>query len=304
MPADQKVGRPGRSGRDVSPLALDAAAAASRHARATAQVRRGFVRRVEPQDGQVPPLARMLRGGRGGHVRVKLFLTLIWMQRDLEQAVPVAFPAQSFARLFDLPNPETAGVRRIQDAQAWLARNRFISIEPQRGLPNRVYPLSELGTGQTYVPAGRVAQELAGTPEAAPHLYLQVPRGFWINGYMAALSGAAVAMYLVLLDQLGIGDARNKVWFSPRIASNLYDLSQDTRTKGLRELQNYGIIKVTRRPVEPMDFHIERMRNVYTLLSDVITTRIAEPVDASNSASATSNNSSTRARMLADYAEK
>ena len=95
----------------------------------------------------------MLRGGRGGQVRLKLFLSYLWMQTD-EQGVALAYPAQVWAQLLGLDRPDDAGARRIHEAQAWLERHRFITIQAQPGHANRVTVLNETGGGQRYFAPG------------------------------------------------------------------------------------------------------------------------------------------------------
>ncbi|MFB7576380.1 hypothetical protein [Streptomyces sp. NPDC056165] len=53
-------------------------------------------------------------------------------------------------------------------------------------------------------------------------------------------------------------------------AEGRFDLSEDTRSKGLRELGNAGLITTKRRPVNETDFQAEAlyMRNVHFLRMD------------------------------------
>jgi hypothetical protein len=85
---------------------------------------------------------------------------------------------------------------------------------------------------------------------------------------MALLSGAGVALYLILLDQYGPsqpGANPEHVWFSPRLFADRYGLSDDTRAKGVSDLQDLGLITISRQPVAPEDFGGERVRNAYRL---------------------------------------
>ncbi|MET1035203.1 MAG: hypothetical protein ABWX68_08220, partial [Arthrobacter sp.] len=80
-----------------------------------------------------------------------------------------------------------------------------------------------------------------------------------------------IAFYLMLLDQYSFGTnigedpATTAVWFSPKVVSERYNLSDDTRSKGMNELVDLGIVTVQRRAINPNDFDIERVRNTYTL---------------------------------------
>ena len=177
----------------------------------------------------VPPLARMLRGGRGGQVRLKLYLSFLWLQTD-EEGVPLAFPAQVWAQLLDLDHPDTAGARRIREAQAWLESNKFITVQAQPGLANRVTVLNETGGADPgpYLVPGAAARAQRNKPGPSPHRYVQIPQEFWTSGYMAVLSGAGVALYLILLDQYSRyhrQDPPASIWFSPAAFRDLYGLS-------------------------------------------------------------------------------
>ncbi|MGW0633779.1 hypothetical protein [Streptomyces sp. NPDC002758] len=70
--------------------------------------------------------------------------------------------------------------------------------------------------------------------EKLDHLYVQLPAGLWTNGWIMELSGATLAMYLVLLHERRGGENK-AVWLSPRIGRERYDLSDETRRKGLFE---------------------------------------------------------------------
>lgn len=72
-------------------------------------------------------------------------------------------------------------------------------------------------------------------------------------------------MYLAVLHGQGhAGDGR-QVWFSPDIARSRFDLSDDTRSKGLTELTRAGLISTSRRPVGLGPFDDNRYRNVYAI---------------------------------------
>jgi hypothetical protein len=207
----------------------------------------------------------MLRGGRGGQVRLKLFLSYLWLQTD-ELGVPLAYPAQVWAQLLGLGRPDDAGARRIHEAQAWLERNHFISVEARPGHANRVTVLNESGTGEPYTAPGAAVSRKG--EDRSRHLYVQIPTALWTSGYMAMLTGAGLAMYLVLLDQYGPGQLPtdpDPVWFSPKLFTERYALSDDTRAKGINDLRELGLITIRRQAINPDDFDLQRIRNAYTL---------------------------------------
>ncbi|SCF87768.1 hypothetical protein GA0115254_121012 [Streptomyces sp. Ncost-T10-10d] len=254
-----------------SAQALRMAENAGRSGRRRAQVRYSFVERVSLEN-EVPPLARMLRGGgRGGQVRLKLYLSYLWVQRD-DQARELSIRNGAWATLFDLNAPQTAGARRISDAQAWLEENNFISIA-RTGRQNLVTVLSETGNGDPWIAPGAAAKKekeegLLGLG-AVVHRYLQIPQTFWTRGHIAVLSGAGIAMFLALLAENG-GLQERALWFSPREADTRFALSEDTRSKGLGELAAAGLITTKRRPVNESDFEADalHMRNVHYLHLD------------------------------------
>jgi len=267
-----------------TPAALNAAEALSKrnHGRKT-QLRRLFVERT---DVVAPtPLARMLRGGRGGHVRLKAYLSMQW----LAAAPPhdFSYPSRAWATLLDLNDPATAGARRISDAVGWLEANNFVTIETIPGHPNRITLLNEAGTGRRYTVPGS-AYSKAKTRKAEPevlqrHRYIQIPAQFWTSGWMATLSGTAIAMYLVLLCEQGGDSEGRELWLSPDLARKRYCLSDDTRSAGLNELRRAGLTTVFRRPIASDVFDVQRYRNVYVLKPDQLGEPAAVPLKAKRS---------------------
>lgn len=254
--------------------AIGQAEKAAHRARKRAQIRFGYIRRPAP-DLPPPPLARMLRGGHGGMVRIKFFLSCLWMQTK-DDGVELAFPAQVWARLFGLEDPETSGARRVNEAQRWLEEHNFITVQAQPGYANKITVLNETGNGERYQPPGAAANRYRETDRnrAAANFYGQIPATFWTNGYCAQLTAAGIAMFLILLDQYGPGgpDNTQTVWFSPKAFRDLYALSDDTRAKGISDLTSLGLVTTTRRVINPHDFDIERIRNTYALHIDTLDT--------------------------------
>lgn len=246
----------------------------------TAQLRRTFVE--SPEDGpSAPPLAQMLRGGRGGTVRVKLYLSLIWLA-----AMPphdASYPARAWATLMDLPQPDTNGARRVNEAIKWLQDHNFLTVEVIPGHPNRVTLRDEGGTDTPYSVPGEAYNRLksAGAdPSAlAAHRYVQIPAPFWTSGWLATLTTPAVAMLLVLLCEQGSQDRDKELWFSPERARNRYGISDETRSIGLNELRRAKIVTTRRRPVGRDMFDLRRYRNVYVLHLERLSEPAAVPLD-------------------------
>ena len=129
--------------------------------------------------------------------------------------------------------------------------------------------LSENGTGTPYELPGTAYNRLRNKKPASladEHRYIQLPNELWTNGWLSLLSGAAVAMLLVLYTELGNRPATTTdLWFSPHQADLRFGLREDTRSKGLRELRAAGLITAYRRPVATDTFDFQRLRNVYHL---------------------------------------
>ena len=200
-----------------------------------------------------PPMARMLRGGgRGGATRLKLYLSLLWLARGRQRPV-FSYPAQQLAALLGLPDPDTAGTRRIQDALRWLHENSFVALDRRPGNASRVHLLDDAGSGTAYRDPGSLANKRARLAEPEPepererHFYVRLPREYWTNGWITHLSGAATAMYLAVLREQR-GTIHEPVWISPRIGRDQYDLSDETRTKGLTELVDAELLALNADP--------------------------------------------------------
>lgn len=235
------------------------------HDRAT-PIRLAFIRgsRLDP-----PPMARLLRGGRGGAVRLKLYLAFLWFA-----AAPphdVTYPARAWAGLLGLADFERGGARRVSDAIASLGDHRLVQLERRPGLPTRVLLCDEDGSGRAYRPPWEVVDELQAAGESpespllVPHYYVQLPVEFWTNGWAATLSGPAIVMLLAILSEAFGRPSFTEVWFSPATAAERFAVSEDTRTAGLRQLRDLEILDVRRRPVHKDAFDFRRMRNTYVL---------------------------------------
>lgn len=232
----------------------------------SAAVRFRFIARKNPA-GVSPPLARLLRGGggRGGTARLRLYLSMLWLARN-EDAPVFSYPAHQWARLLGLDDPDTTGARRVQESLRWLNSENFVRLERRRGAPSNIHLLDDAGSGKPYTSPGLLVKALAKRPtELEEHLYVQLSAAFWTRGWVRELSGAAVAMYLVLLHEQR-GDPDKSVWIAPSVGHDVYDLSDETRRKGLNELVKHEMASVRRRPVRQGLFTDQyRGRNVYDL---------------------------------------
>jgi hypothetical protein len=230
------------------------------------QVRLNF---IEATGEDPPPLARLLRGGRGGTVRLKLYLTMLWMAAG--EPHDITFPARAWAELLDLPSPEGNGDRRVRDAIDWLEHHGFVSIQRQPGRPATITLLREDGSRRAYVVPAAAPKDQGTKKIGDEHWHVRLPAIFWVNGWMVALSGTAVAILLVMLV-LERQSRGPRLWISPAEARRRFALSEDTWTKGTAELRKHGLLVVGRRPISE-EFGWRRVRNTYSLDLDELQRR-------------------------------
>jgi hypothetical protein len=204
----------------------------------------GFVR--SEVVGGVPPVARMIRGGRGGEVRLKLYLTMILVATRSPHDIKNV-PARAWAETLNLDDPEGLGARRVSDALRWLAEQHFISLVSRRGSPPTVTLRSALGDNELF--------------DRGRRIYLGVPLGLWEHHWIIKLSATGLALLLVLLDLQGGKSASNPPSLPGPLRSR-YGLSDDTWTRASRELQALGLLQIKKQP-QGREFDFRRMRNTY-----------------------------------------
>jgi hypothetical protein len=215
--------------------------------RSSVPLPRPFIRDADAEEG--PPLARILRGGQGGEVKLKVLLTM-HLEGVREPNNVSGVPAY-WALTLGLEDPHGNGARRVRDAIAWLAAQSFIRID--RGGPQpECFLLSPLGDGGAY-----------HRPNPAEG-YIRVPTAMWHNGWIATLSGTALALWLILADLQGGREAQD-VWVQPDEARERYRLSEDTFTKGISELERHHLVRVTKQPQGVDEAYYNRVRNAYRL---------------------------------------
>lgn len=237
---------------------------ASRVRNRRCQVRRSFLWR---QDDTPSPLAQVLRSGRGSSVRLKLLLSLLWVG-----AAPphdISIPARFWAELLGVSDPTGAGARQIRSGFGWLSRAGFLTIlESSSGRPTTVRLRDESLSGEDYTVPGAALTAAGDEPGRRRHHYLTLPSSLWSNGWIATLDGPSIAMLLVLLDAQGGQPEGTELWFSPRVASERYGLSEGTWTTGTKELEAHGVIIVGTQPVSREGLDYRRTRKTYELRQD------------------------------------
>lgn len=206
-----------------------------------------FLRQNRPK-GADPPLPRMLRGGRGGEVRLKLYLSMCLL--GVRAPHDVFGTAYLWAEALGLPDFERKGARRVRDALQWLEDANLIRVERARGKNPRVYLLSQAGTGNPY---RRPAS--SGVP------YASIPVEFWSNGWILRMSAKAIAVMIVLL-QYGHGRSPDEFFWMKD--ARRYRLSADTWSRGAEELERFGFVE-RRREVKGDELELRRKRNLFRL---------------------------------------
>jgi hypothetical protein len=222
-----------------------------------------------------------LRGGRGGVVRLKLYLSLLWMA--VGDGHSVTYPARTWATLLGLAEPNTRGARRVNEALSWLEEEGFVSIHGGSGAPLTVVVKSERGDGSRYAVPGASIKRLqeSGRP-INRELYDKVPRSLWTSGWLPVLSGPELACFLILLSarHATMDSADAGSWFTSSLLKERYDMSDETRQRGMQGLQRHGLVAV--RPIvvarSPLDF--QRSRKQYKLLLERLDS--APPIDDRN----------------------
>ena len=112
---------------------------------------------------------------------------------------------------------------------------------------------------------GKVTLKVDNTKKVDASL-IKIPFEYWEYGYSDSLSMRAKYMYLICLYEAS-QSTRYPFWFrSQDDMSKLYGISDTTISLGLLELEEKGIIEITRDRPKPPDFS-DRKANIYRMLS-------------------------------------
>jgi hypothetical protein len=211
---------------------------------------------LAPEGEDRTPLSRLIQGGRGGEVRLKLYLTIAMMATRRPYDIHQAPNPTRWAEVLALP-PDT-GPRRISSNLKWLADHQYIMLEPRPGRPAKIYLLDPGLSGARYV---RPAEQ-RGTAR-----YLGVPFELWHNGWILSLSATALALLLVLIEHQG--GYQTQARYVIRQRRDRYGLSPDTWTLARKELEKHHLLAVGRTP-QGSEFDYRRMRNTYRVDLDIL----------------------------------
>ncbi|MBL7491556.1 hypothetical protein I6A60_39150 [Frankia sp. AgB1.9] len=220
-------------------------------------------------DTGAPPLARLVRdgpGGRGGEVRLKLYLCLTLLATRSPYDIHGVNP-WAWARALGLRDPDKAGTRRINDALDWLRDAHFIELERHSDGKPTVMLLSPAGDGGRY-------RDRSGP--AFGNRYVSLPVGFWIWEWITTLSATGVALLLVLLDLQGGYVEDDPPWIGGQDRKR-YGLSEATWTRATEELTDTGLLTV-RREWRGHVFDRPRLRNTYWIDKERLNHPPGEPL--------------------------
>jgi len=205
--------------------------------------------------GQLAPLACLIRGGRGGAVRLKLYLSMVLLaggpHKHPVHGANAIFDVSSpwWARLLGLSDPDGKGTRRIADAQNSLQAMKLVNVQ-RRSADEPVVRLRRAdGSDQPW------------TRPTKP--YITVPRGLWSGGWLVALTAKQLAVLVALLDYQGGREpapgARHPL--EPE-HYRWYGMSDDTWRLGSAGLKATGLVDTELEPVQ-RSFETKRVRKTY-----------------------------------------
>lgn len=208
------------------------------------------------------PLSRIIQGGRGGEVRLKLYLSTALLAGSSKShpvhganaIFNVSSPA--WARALALPEPETKGARRIAEAQTWLRAAGLLHVERRAGAEPVVRLRSADGEGRAWA------------RPTSP--YVTVPLDLWENRWLWFLGAKELAVLIALLDLQGGRGEKGKPepqWMSSE-ERNRYGLSPDTWRLATSSLEAKGIIATDYGALLHRDFETKRRRRTYWVITD------------------------------------
>ncbi|KIP99504.1 hypothetical protein RU06_17000 [Curtobacterium flaccumfaciens] len=182
-----------------------------------------------------------------GEMRLKVLLTTLMMATAPPHNVK-ARPVE-LAGMLGLRDPSNAGVRRVNDAFKSLEALGMVRRDRKPGYVSNTAILSPDGSGGEW-----------DDTKLEPG-YITLPIGLWKRGWIAPLSGRAIALLILLREATG-GRKDNKGWI-PGIRKRQYGLSEDFWADATTDLVDAGLLDV-----EAKTFKAQgepRRRNLYHL---------------------------------------
>lgn len=222
-------------------------------------LRSRFIRDVGSPMGNVAdtPLRMLVRRGDRDGITLRLYLGLLWLSTAPPYDSSVA--ADQWGRLLAL-DLQTNYRRRVYDALKRLEGQRLIKVNRKRGTTSTITLLDEGGKGIPYN-----APKQARRPEDA---WIKVPSGLWQKEEFYDLKTPGLAMLLAILADTS--PKTGYAWWSPAHFERRIGLSQSTRSRGVAELRDAGLLEIRRKRLEPGEgnFSNDKFRNTYRLTLD------------------------------------
>ena len=150
--------------------------------------------------------------------------------------------------------------RRVYEAFQRLENEKLIKVKRQPGAVSTVVLLDEGGKGVAYK-APRQARRAADA-------WIKVPSGLWQKEEFYDLKTPGLAMLLAILADTS--PKTGYAWWSPAHFERRIGLSQSTRSRGVGELRDAGLLEIRRKRLEPGEgnFSNDKFRNTYRLTLD------------------------------------
>ncbi|WPO88874.1 hypothetical protein SCB71_21190 (plasmid) [Herbiconiux sp. KACC 21604] len=161
--------------------------------------------------------------------------------------------AKELAEMLHLPDPESAGSRRVNKAFADLQENELVRRERNPGHVPSTVVLFPGGGGEEW------------DDTKLQEGYITLPIELWERGWIVTLSGTAIALLVILRELTGGRSAPRGIYVEAH-RKREYGLSDDTWTKGTKELREAGLLRI----IEEVETSRgePRRRNLHTLLLD------------------------------------
>lgn len=274
------VGATGKVGQALPELALTTTklseegrdmvdAISSRARRRYIPIRNSFVR--ASSSDAVPPLALLAKTkGRGGDVKLKLYLGLVWLSASSPYDTDI--PASAWAALLDLDDPAVRGARRVRKAMSELEQLGLVMRELIPGSTYTVVLLREDGSRRAYSLPSTLHRSRRRT-RAKDDLYFKIPVLLWETGHIQRMSNAALTMLLIIIEESrGKNDPQ---WWTASTFTERFKVSKDVRARGTKELVSRELIEVDRQAVASApslnpQLSIRRSRNTYRVINEAI----------------------------------
>lgn len=209
-------------------------------------IARSFLQYPRPGGG-AGPLAAFVRSRRKRALDLYLLIHAVASSPPFD----VKFPAQVWARALGMPASSGSSVQ-ISTTLSWLEAQRLIETV-RDGSSRRIVLLADDGTGRPYEHPGLA-------PHGSRVGYLKLPASYWLDRWHASLDLPATAVLLIALS------LPKKFVLPQSHGADWYGVSRDTLRRGLRTLQEMGLISfstVTKKaPLAPSGITRDRL---YTL---------------------------------------